>query len=190
MKWSEKGSEILSRAGGFPRPLFSSGRRPYIQVGTAQQSHALHWGIPPDPFFFRALPCGGYPQTPSEGQPSDFSINPNPFFIRRGFEPLPKPLANHWQGDVIDYGQRPPSVKGFLYGSQSLCPFGASHGLFTSPLSPPLEKGLKEREAAKRRKDIKREGSSTEETTSTAKASNGKGAQFADYAKRWSVKGI
>ena len=83
MKWSEKGSEILSRAGGFPRPLFSSGRRPYIQVGTAQQSHALHWGIPPDPFFFRALPCGGYPQTPSEGQPSDFSINPNPFFRDR-----------------------------------------------------------------------------------------------------------
>ena len=84
----------------------------------------------------------GIPQTPSEGQPSDFSINPNPFFIRRGFEPLSKPLANPWQGDVIDYGQKPPFVKGFLYGSQSLCPFGASHDLFTSPLSPPLEKGL------------------------------------------------
>ena len=26
------------------------------------------------------------------------SINPNPFFIRRGFRPLPKPLANLWQG--------------------------------------------------------------------------------------------
>ncbi len=39
----------------------------------------------------------GYPQTPSEGRPSDFSINPNPFFIRRGFEPLSKPPANHWQ---------------------------------------------------------------------------------------------
>ena len=120
----------------------------------------------------------GYPQTPSEGRPSDFSIDPNPFFIRRvfirrGFEPLPKPLANRWQGDVIDSGQRPPFVKDFLYGSQSLCPFGASHGLFTSLLSPPLEKGLKERrqqtpqkphtekdskrEAAKRRKGIKRE---------------------------------
>ena len=68
-KWSEKCSEISSRAGGFPRPLF----------------------------FIRALPCGGYPQTPSEGKPSDFSINPNPFFIRRGFEPLSKPPANHWQ---------------------------------------------------------------------------------------------
>ena len=190
----------------------------------AHRAIALAGGVPPDPFFFRALPCGGYPQTPSEGQPSDFSINPNPFFIRRGFEPLPKPLANPWQGDVIDYGQRPPSVKGFLYGSQSLCPSGASHGLFTSPLSPPLGKGLKERErrqtpqkphaekgskreAAKRRKDIKREGSSTEETTSTAKASSGKGAQrerddkrpkassgkgaqSAGYAKRWSMKGI
>ena len=115
----------------------------------------------------------GYPQTPSQGVALLSSINPNPFFIRRGFEPLPKPLANRWLGDVIDYGQRPPSVKGFLYGSQSLCPFGASHGLFTSLLSPPLEKGLKERrqqtpqkphtekdskrEAAKRRKGIKRE---------------------------------
>ena len=103
---------------------------------------ALAGGVPQTPFFIRASPCGGYPQTPSEGQPSDFSINPNPFFIRRGFEPLSKPLANPWQGDVIDYGQRPPFVKGFLYGSQSLCPFGASHGLFTSLLSPPLEKGL------------------------------------------------
>ena len=69
----------------------------------------------------------GYHQTPSQGVALLSSINPNPFFIRRGFEPLPKPLANPWQGDVIDYGQRPPSVKGFLYGSQSLCPFGASH---------------------------------------------------------------
>ena len=162
------------------------------------------WGIPQTPFFIRAVPCGGYhvgahraialaggvPQTPSQGVALLSSINPNPFFIRRGFEPLPKPLANPWQGDVIDYGQKPPFVKGFLYGSQSLCPFGASHGLFTSPLSPPLEKGLKEREAAKRRKDIKREGSSTEETTSTAKASSGKGARSADYAKHWSMKGI
>ncbi len=35
-----------------------------------------------------------------------------------------------WQGDVIDSGQRPPFIKVFLYGSQSLCPFGASHGLY------------------------------------------------------------
>ena len=61
----------------------------------------------------------GYSQTPSEGKPSDFSINPNPFFTRRDLEPLSKPPANPWQGDVIDYGQRPPFVKGFLYGSQS-----------------------------------------------------------------------
>ena len=158
-KWSEKCSEISSRAGGIPQtPFFHQGDA--LTYKSARHSKAM-------------LCTGGYPQTPSEGQPSDFSINPNPFFIRRGFEPLPKPLANPWQGDVIDYGQRPPSVKGFLYGSQSLCPFGASHGLFTSLLSPPLEKGLKERrqqtpqkphtekdskrEAAKRRKGIKRE---------------------------------
>ena len=104
------------------------------------QGVALAGGFP-RPFFFRALPCGGYPQTPSEGLPSDFSINPNPFFIRRGFEPLPKPLANRWQGDVIDSGQKPPSVKGFLYGSQSLCPFGASHGLLHPCFRRPLKRG-------------------------------------------------
>ena len=124
-------------------------------------------------FFFRALPCGGYPQTPSEGRPSDFSINPNPFFIRRGFEPLPKPLANRWQGDVIDYGQKPPSVKGFLYGSQSLCPFGASHGLFTSPLSPPLEKGLNGRRQQTPQKPHAGKGSKRE-AAKRPKASNGK----------------
>ena len=129
MKWSEKWSEISSRAGGFPRPLFIRALPCGGYHVGAHRAIALAGGVP-QTLFLRALPCGGYPQTPSEGQPSDFSINPNPFFIRRGFEPLPKPLANHWQGDVIDYGQKPPSVKDFLYGSQSLCPFGASHDLY------------------------------------------------------------
>ena len=62
--------------------------------------------------------------TPRGGiRPCRTSINPNPFFVRRGFEPLPKPLANHWQGDVIDSGQRPPFVKVLVWLS-SLCPFG------------------------------------------------------------------
>jgi hypothetical protein len=46
------------------------------------------------------LPTGGYPQTPLQAKACNTSINPNPFFIRRGFRPLPKPLANLWQGDV------------------------------------------------------------------------------------------
>ena len=55
-------------------------------------------------------------RVPKEGRllcrvPLQSSINPNPFFIRRGFRPLPKPLANLWQGDVIDSGQGPPYVK-------------------------------------------------------------------------------
>ena len=141
MKWREKGSEILSRAGGFPRPLFSSGRCPVGDTMWGNTEPSLWLGVFPQTPFFRASPCGGYPQTPSEGLPSDFSINPNPFFIRRGFEPLPKPLANPWQGDVIDYGQRPPFVKGFLYGSQSLCPFGASHGLLHPRFRRPLKRG-------------------------------------------------
>ena len=57
------------------------------------------------------------------------SINPNPFFIRRGFRPLPKPLANLWQGDVVD-SESWLSPSRFWYGSQSLCPFGASHDFF------------------------------------------------------------
>ena len=40
------------------------------------------------------LKRGGY----NAGCPLLVSINPNPFFIRRGFRPLPKPLANLWQG--------------------------------------------------------------------------------------------
>ncbi len=36
---------------------------------------------------------------------------PQPLLHKKGLQPLPKPLANHWQGDVIDYGQGPPSVK-------------------------------------------------------------------------------
>ena len=43
--------------------------------------------------------------------------------IRRGFRPLPKPLANLWQGDVIDFGDWSPSSK-FLYGSHSFRPSG------------------------------------------------------------------
>ena len=89
------------------------------------------------------------------------SINPNPFFIRRGFRPLPKPLANLWQGDVIDSGQRPPYVKVLVWLAEPL-PLRGEPWSLTSLLSPPLEKGLKERER---------------ETTSTGKASNGKGAQ-------------
>ena len=52
---------------------------------------------------------------------------PQPLLHKKGLQPLPKPLANLWQGDVIDslpkplanlwqgdvidYGQGPPSVK-------------------------------------------------------------------------------
>ena len=32
-----------------------------------------------------------------QGFPCMTSINPNPFFIRMGFRPLSKPLANLWQ---------------------------------------------------------------------------------------------
>ncbi len=55
-----------------------------------------------------------------------FYRSPNPL-SQEGFRPLPKPLANLWQGDVIDFGDWSPTSK-FWYGSQSLCPFGASHG--------------------------------------------------------------
>ena len=43
--------------------------------------------------------------------------------LKEGFEPLTKPPANLWRKDVIDYGQRPPSIKDLVWLS-SLCPFG------------------------------------------------------------------
>ena len=43
--------------------------------------------------------------------PCRSSINPHPFFIRRGFEPLSKPPANRWRKDVTDYGQSPPFIR-------------------------------------------------------------------------------
>ena len=59
-----KYSEISSRAGGFPQTPFSSGRCPYIQVGMAQQSHALHWGVPPDPFFHQGVALCSFRKEP------------------------------------------------------------------------------------------------------------------------------
>ena len=43
--------------------------------------------------------------------------------VRRGFRPLPKPLANLWQGDVIDYGDWSPPSR-FWYGSPAFVPSG------------------------------------------------------------------
>ena len=66
---------------------------------------------------------GKIPNPFSAGKACKLSINPNPFFIRRGFRPLPKPLANLWQGDVIDYGDWSPSSK-LLVWFTKLSPFG------------------------------------------------------------------
>ena len=96
-------------------------------------------------FLFRALPCGGYPQTPSQALPATVSSYPTLSYRKRGLRTTLQTSRQSLAGGLIDSGQKPPSVKGFLYGSQSLCPFGASHGLFTSLLSPPLGKGLNER---------------------------------------------
>ena len=81
-------SEALLRAGGY-----------HWQGHTAR--HVSRWGIPPDPI---------------RGQALGSSIYPDPFFIRRGLEPLPKPLANRWQGDVVD-SEGKPSPSRFWYGS-------------------------------------------------------------------------
>ena len=89
--------------------------------------------------------------------------------VRRGFKPLPKSLANRScvplvasgkaerARDLIDSGQSPPSVKDFLYGSQSLCPFGASHGLLHPRFRRPLERGSMSG-VTKRCNGIKRKG--------------------------------
>ena len=83
MKWREKWREISSRTGGYPQTLF------FHQGVALTYKSARH---------SKAMLCtGGYPQTPSQGVALLSSINPNPFFIRKGFEPLSKPPANHWQ---------------------------------------------------------------------------------------------
>ena len=38
-----------------------------------------------------------------QGSPASSHLTQPSLTVREGFEPLPKPLANHWQGDVIDY---------------------------------------------------------------------------------------
>ena len=58
-----------------------------------------------------------------QGNPADSQHLQPLLTVRRGFEPLPKPLANHWQGDVIDSdGKSSPSK--FWYGSRAFAPAG------------------------------------------------------------------
>ena len=61
------------------------------------------------PLFCRASPAGSKP-----------SNLPCP---KEGFRPLPKPLANLWQGDVIDYGDWSPPSK-LLVWFTKLSPYG------------------------------------------------------------------
>ena len=37
-----------------------------------------------------------------QGSPASSHLTQPSLTVREGFEPLPKPLANHWQGDVVD----------------------------------------------------------------------------------------
>ena len=75
-----------------------------------------------------------------QGDALQSSINPNPFFIRRGFNLIPKPLCPlQGRGLTEKCGNRHFSE--FWYGSRSLCPTGEPW-FPTSLLSPPLGKGL------------------------------------------------
>ena len=51
------------------------------------------------------------------------SINPNPFFIRRGFNLIPKSLSPLQGRDLICYGHKPPSAKDLVWFTE-LSPFG------------------------------------------------------------------
>ena len=159
--------------GDSPKPLFFIRALPcggYHVGGT--QSHRSGWGCSPDPFFIRASPCGGYPQTPSQAMPATVSSYPTLSYRKRGLRTTLQTSRQSLAGGLIDSGQKPPSVKDFLYGSQSLCPFGASHGLLHPRFRRPLERGSMSG-VTKRRKSPMR-----------------KGVQRTDYAKRWSMKGL
>ena len=90
MKWREKWSEILSRARGFPDPFFLSGHCPYIQVGTAQQSHALHWGVPQTPFFHQGVALWGIPPNPIREPALGFFHQPQPLLHKKGLRTTPQ----------------------------------------------------------------------------------------------------
>ena len=68
------------------------------------------------------------------------SITPNPLFIRRGFDLIPKPLSPLQGRGLVDYGQRPPCVKVLVWLS-SLCPYGIRHDFLHSPQPLPGRKG-------------------------------------------------
>ena len=58
-----------------------------------------------------------------QGSPASSHLTQPSLTVREGFEPLPKPLANHWQGDVIDFDDWSSPSK-FLYGSLAFVPSG------------------------------------------------------------------
>ena len=70
------------------------------------------------------------------------SITPNPLFIRRGFDLIPKPLSPLQGRGLVDYGQRPPCVKVLVWLS-SLCPYGIRHDFLHSPQPLPERKGCR-----------------------------------------------
>ena len=170
-----------------------------------QRDFISRWGIPQTPFFIRASPCGGYHEGAHRAIALAGGVPQTPFSSgRRPVGDTPKPRRRALPCVLFEKNQ-----KGLSFSSARRKELKEASTL--TNLHPrfrrPLERGSKrERETTnaqklqagrelnrgddKHRKSIKREGSSKRETTSTAKASSGKGAQFADYAKRWSVKGI
>ena len=54
---------------------------------------------------------------PARSQP------PHPPYPKEDLKPLSKPLANLWQEDVIDSGQRPPSIKILVWFAKPV-PYG------------------------------------------------------------------
>ena len=54
---------------------------------------------------------------------------PHPPCPKEDLRPLPKPLANLWQGDVIDSGQGPPCVKVLVRFAKPV-PYGRTLGFY------------------------------------------------------------
>ena len=72
-------------------------------------------------------PCG----SKNAGIPLQWSQPPYPPCPKEDLEPLSKPLANRWQEDVIDYGQKPPFIKVLVWLS-SFRPFGVRHDFLSA----------------------------------------------------------
>ena len=155
----------------------------HLQRKSLISSKIASGGIPQTPFFHQGVALCSFHLTPSSSArfhkakrlkgplpKALFHQHLQPLLVlKKRLRTFSQTLFQSLEQGLIDYGQRPPFVKGFLYGSQSLCPFGASHGLLHPCFRRPLKRGSMGG-GNKRHKSPIRKGAQWEEATNATKA--------------------